>query len=200
MSRYEEIKTLLEASRKALKTQISETESRQIIGNYKLLTEQTDIEQEMEGVSKEYETANTYKETEDDDESPNKSEKKRAYRISGGIMVIHSKDSKELQLTTEDKKAFQETMDEFVVDVSELVDFNKLNLYENNVEWSGKITELDVEFFYTIGEKNGVYINGTMTKIDEEYLGFLVDLKKYYEKFKTKWSKIIAIRKKTPTD
>jgi hypothetical protein len=198
MSRYEEIKTLLEATRKALKTQISESESKQIINNYKLLTEQEDVEKEIEGVTKEYETAET--DNEEDEEKSNKSEKKKAYRISGGIMVIHSKESKDLQLTTEDKRAFQETMDEFVVEVSELVDFNKLNLYENNVEWSGKITELDVEFFYTIGEKNGVYINGTMTKIDEEYLAFLVDLKKYYEKFKTKWSKIIASRKKTPTE
>jgi len=198
MSRYEEIKTLLEATRKALKTQISESESKQIINNYKLLTEQEDVEKEIEGVTKEYETAET--DNEEDEEKSNKSEKKKAYRISGGIMVIHSKESKDLQLTTEDKRAFQEIMDEFVVEVSELVDFNKLNLYENNVEWSGKITELDVEFFYTIGEKNGVYINGTMTKIDEEYLAFLVDLKKYYEKFKTKWSKIIASRKKTPTE
>jgi hypothetical protein len=196
MSRYDEIKTLLEATRKALKTQISEGEVKQIKNSYSLITEQEELEKEMEVANKEYETADTDSET---DEKSNKSEKKKAYRISGGIMVIHSKDSKDLQLTTEDKKAFQETMDEFVVEVSELVDFNKLNLYENNVEWSGKITELDVEFFYTIGEKNGVYINGTMTKIDEEYLGFLVDLKKYYEKFKTKWSKIIASRKKTPT-
>ena len=196
MSRYDEIKTLLEATRKALKTQISEGEVKQIKNSYSLITEQEELEKEMEVANKEYETADTDSET---DEKSNKTEKKKAYRISGGIMVIHSKDSKDLQLTTEDKKAFQETMDEFVVEVSELVDFNKLNLYENNVEWSGKITELDVEFFYTIGEKNGVYINGTMTKIDEEYLGFLVDLKKYYEKFKTKWSKIIASRKKTPT-
>ena len=196
MSRYDEIKNLLEASRKALNNQISENEVKQIKSNY-LITEQGGLEKEMESVSKEYETANTEKENSEEDK-PNKSEKKKGYRISGGIMVIHSKESKDLQLTTEDKKAFQETMDEFVVEVSELVDFNKLNLYENNVEWSGKITELDVEFFYTIGEKNGVYVNGTMTKIDEEYLGFLVDLKKYYEKFKAKWSKIIASRKKTP--
>ena len=80
----------------------------------------------------------------------------------------------------------------------EIVDFNKLNLYSNNVEWSGKITELDVEFYYSIGETNGVYINGTMTKIDDDYLEFLNKLRQYYEKFKSKWSKVIASRKKTP--
>jgi hypothetical protein len=89
-------------------------------------------------------------------------------------------------------------MDEFVTEVSEIVDFNKLNLYSNNVEWSGKVTELDVEFFYSIGETNGIYINGTMTKIDDDYLEFLNNLRQYYEKFKSKWSKVIAARKKTP--
>lgn len=193
MNRYEEIKTLLEASRKVLTNRIDEQVNTHIKNSYGILREQEEKPEEQP----EYETANTDKEKENE-ETINKSEKKRAYRISGGIIVIHGKDKTDSQLTTDDKKAFQETMDEFVVEVSELVDFNKLNLYENNVEWSGKITELDIEFFYSIGENNGIYVNGTMTKIDDEYLGFLVKLRKYYEKFKSKWSKIIATRKKTP--
>ena len=192
MNRYEEIKTLLEASRKVLTNRIDEQVNYHIKSSYGILKEQ---DENVEG--SEYETANTG-ETDNEEEIVKKTEKKRSYRVSGGIIVIHGKDNKESQLTTEDKKAFQETMDEFVTEVSELVDFNKLNLYENNVEWSGKITELDVEFFYSIGENNGIYVNGTMTKIDDEYLEFLVNLRKYYEKFKSKWSKVIAIRKKTP--
>ena len=58
---------------------------------------------------------------------------KSGLRTSGGIIVIHGKDKSDLQLTSDDKKAFQETMDEFVTEVSEIVDFNKLNLYPNNV-------------------------------------------------------------------
>lgn len=195
MNRYDEIRNLLEASRKVLTNRIDEQVNSGIKNYYGILKEQDEkIEEPKEP---EYETANT--DTEDnDDEVVKKTEKKRAYRVSGGIIVIHGKDKQDSQLTTEDKKAFQETMDEFVVEVSELVDFNKLNLYENNVEWSGKITELDIEFFYSIGENNGIYVNGTMTKIDDEYLGFLVKLRKYYEKFKSKWSKVIAVRKKTP--
>jgi hypothetical protein len=192
MNRYEEIKTLLEASRKALTNRIDEQVNTQIKSSYCILKEQDEKVEEPE-----YETADSDNE-EDDEDIVKKTENKRSYRVSGGIIVIHGKDKKDSQLTTEDKKAFQESMDEFVVEVSELVDFNKLNLYETNVEWSGKITELDVEFFYSIGERNGIYVNGKMTKIDEEYLEFLVNLKKYYEKFKSKWSKVIAVRKKTP--
>jgi hypothetical protein len=142
----------------------------------------------------EYETADS-EELKDKDEP--KTDKKKGYRISGGILYIHGKSEKDLQLTTDDKTAFQDSMDEFISEVAEIVDFNKLNLYPNNVEWSGKITEYDVEFFFSIGETNGVYINGTMMQIDDDFLEMIEKLKSYFEKFKTKWSKVIAIRKKT---
>jgi hypothetical protein len=193
MNRYDEIKSLLKASRNVLKTTLNESEINKIKSTHGLLTEQEDVE-------KEYETFDGGEEGDNEEEIVNKADKKRAYRISGGVFVIHSKEPKNLQLTTEDKRAFQDTMDEFTSEVSELVDFDKLNLYENNVEWSGKINELDVEFFLSIGEKNGIYVNGTMTKVDDEYMEFLTSLKKYYDKFKTRWSQVISSRKKTPIE
>jgi gamma-glutamylcyclotransferase (GGCT)/AIG2-like uncharacterized protein YtfP len=88
-------------------------------------------------------------------------------------------------------------MNEFISEVSDMVDFNKLNVYSNNVEWSGKLIEYDIEFFFSIGEENGVYINGEMLKTDEKFLELLNKLKTYYEKFKVKWAKILSSRKKT---
>jgi hypothetical protein len=208
MTNYEEIKKLLSASRKLLGGNQLTEDIKNIKKNYGLLIEQpvedidnkidvmTDIEDKIQ--NDKYETA---EKDEDEDEYKEfdkvKSDKKKAYRISGGILVIHSKNTTDLQLTTDDKSAFQESMDEFKQDVTEIVDFNKLNLYPTNVEWSGKITELDLDFFFSIGETNGVYINGTMTKLDDEFNEISLKLKTYYEKFKTKWSKIVSSRKKT---
>jgi hypothetical protein len=208
MTNYEEIKKLLSASRKLLGGNQLTEDIKSIKKNYGLLIEQpvedpdnkidvmTDIEDKIQ--NDKYETA---EKDEDEDEYKEfdkvKSDKKKAYRISGGILVIHSKNTTDLQLTTDDKSAFQESMDEFKQDVTEIVDFNKLNLYPTNVEWSGKITELDLDFFFSIGETNGVYINGTMTKLDDEFSEISLKLKTYYEKFKTKWSKIVSSRKKT---
>jgi len=127
----------------------------------------------------------------------NPREKTKKYRISGGILTINGDSSTEVQLTTDDKIAFQETMDEFVSEVSDLVDFGPLNLYKNSVEWSGKIVDFDVEFFMTIGEQNGVYINGNQLKLDEKFMDTISKLVTYYEKFKSKWAKVIASRKKT---
>jgi hypothetical protein len=88
-------------------------------------------------------------------------------------------------------------MDEFVAEVSDLVNFGQLNIYKNNVDWSGLIVDFDTEFYFTIGESNGIYMSGEMIKVDENFLGMVSKLQTYYEKFKSKWAKILASRKKT---
>jgi len=87
--------------------------------------------------------------------------------------------------------------DEFVNEVSDLANFGQLNVYKNNVEWSGVVVDYDVEFYYTIGESNGIYISGEMMKLDENLLDMITKLQTYYEKFKSKWAKVLAARKKT---
>jgi hypothetical protein len=88
-------------------------------------------------------------------------------------------------------------MDEFVTEVSDMVDFKPLNVYEDSVEWSGKLIEFDMDFMYRIGETNGIYVDSEMVKVDQEFDMMIDKLRKFYEKFKSKWAKIIASRKKT---
>jgi hypothetical protein len=121
----------------------------------------------------------------------------QGYRISGGILVVHGDTSKEVELNSDEKTAFQETMDEFVNEVSDMVNFGQLNLYKNNADWSGLIVDFDCEFYFTIGESNGIYFSGDMMKVDENFLDMVSKLQVYYEKFKSKWAKIIAGKKKT---
>ena len=201
---HDEIKKLLEASRKLLN---NETINEDIRRQYGLLTEQG-VDLTGDNVTSKINVAKSVEDTIDyetadtdgdgyDDEEESKDDKTQGYRISGGILVLHGKEQTELELTTDEKIAFQETMDEFVAEVSDMVDFNKLNVYTNNVEWSGKLIEQDIEFFFSIGEENGIYIEGEMIKADDEFLGLITKLNTYYEKFKSKWAKILASRKKT---
>ena len=185
------IKNLISESNPIVKNQYSEIKKKYLI--------KEDIEQDPT-LQQRYNVPKSVEDEIEDDEQemdPSKEDKKQAYRISGGILVLHGKDKTDLELTTDEKIAFQETMDEFVSEVSDLVDFNKLNVYTNNVEWSGKIIDFDIEFFYSIGEENGIYLNGEMIKTDEKFLDLITKLKTYYEKFKSKWAKILASRKKT---
>ena len=199
---YDEIKRLLKSSREMKGDSL--TEVREILKQKGLITEQP-----SSGMG--YETAtnsmgsprpNLAADTEEELEMSDKpkEDKQQAYRVSGGVLVMHGKDKGDLEITTEEKKAFQDTMDEFVNEVSEMVDFYPMNIYPNSVEWSGKVIDQDLEFFYSIGENNGVYINGTMSRVDDEFLNFITKLKAYYQKFKTKWAKVLAARKKTQTD
>jgi hypothetical protein len=191
---HDEIKQLLNASRRLLDDgKVNEDIRRQ----YKLL-----IEQDFEGntVTTKYDVAQSVEDEIEDDNEDNietSDDKSQGYRISGGILVLHGKEQTDLELTTDEKITFQETMDEFINEVSDLVDFNKLNLYPNNVEWSGKIIDFDIEFLFSIGEESGIYINGDMIKTDDEFLTMITKLKSFYEKFKSKWSKVLASRKKT---
>ena len=200
---YDEIKKLLKSSRE-MKGNDSLMEVRETLKHRGLINEQP-------SAGNGYETAtnpmgsprpNLAADTEEELEvSANpKADKQQAYRVSGGVLVMHGKSKGDLEITTEEKRAFQETMDEFVNEVSEMVDFYPMNIYPTSVEWSGKVIDQDLEFFYSIGENNGVYINGTMSRVDDEFLEFITKLKAYYQKFKTKWAKVLAARKKTQTD
>jgi hypothetical protein len=126
-------------------------------------------------------------------------EKTKEYEVSSGVIVVHGYTTNDVTLTDEEKNAYQETMDDFIEQVSDLVDYNTLNLYTSNVEWSGKLVKFDTEFFYSVGERNGVYISGNMVKIDDETLTMLQSLKDYYQVFSAKWAKVLADRKSTKT-
>lgn len=193
MSQYDEMKNLLKASREMLgKSDLNE--SRKSLIKAGLINEQeevvTDLTDEPVNIDVDSEEEIDIETTPDEDKS-------QSYRVSGGIVTLHGKDKQELEMTTEEKIAFQETMDDFVDQVSDLSDFGTLHIYPNNVEWSGKVIDFDLEFFYSIGENNGVYVNGDMIKLDESLVELINKLTSYYEQFKSKWAKVLASRKKT---
>ena len=200
---YDEIKKLLKSSRD-MRGDTSFSQIKESLISKGLINEQPSAGEGYETASNPMGSprpnlaADTEEELEMSDKP--KEEKQQAYRVSGGILVMHGKNKGDLEITTEEKRAFQETMDEFVNEVSEMVDFYPMNIYPTSVEWSGKVIDQDLEFFYSIGENNGVYINGTMSRVDDEFLEFITKLKGFYQKFKTKWAKVLATRKKTQTD
>ena len=124
-------------------------------------------------------------------------EKIKEYDVSSGKIIVHGYTTADITLTDEEKNTYQETMEDFMEQVSDLVDYNSLNMYENNVEWSGLLVKFDTEFFYTVGEQNGVYITGSMINLDSEALDTLTKLKEYYKIFSAKWAAVLAERKST---
>ena len=196
MSQYDEIKNLLKRSSALFGDQAFLKEEKNSIKSKHGLLLEVDDENQIRKIN----VAKSV-ETEIDDEENPKEDKQQSFRISGGIVTLHGRDKTDLDLTTDEKIAFQETMDEFVEEVSDLVDFDRLNVYESNVDWSGKIIDFDLNFYFSIGENNGVYLNGEMIKVDENFTQLVSKIQVYYEKFKSRWAKVLASRKQTnPND
>jgi len=191
MNNYDEIKMLVEASRRALAGNMNESNTTDIRKQYGLLTEQ-EIQDTTEIKVDEFD--GDQEDKKDSDEIGVKKDKQKAYRVLNNIIILHGKTKADLQLTTDEKNALTSSVDEFRSDVAELVEFGDLNVYPENVEWKGKILENDLEFFFSINEPNGLYIKGDMIKVDQEHMEVIGKLQSYYEKFKTKWSKIVASR------
>ena len=189
MNNYDEIKMLVEASRRALSGKLNENHNTDIRKQYGLIKEQIETDEvEIDDINADE------KPKKDSDEIGVKVDKQKAYRVLNAVIILHGKTKADLQLTTDEKNALTSSVDEFRNDVAELVDFGDLNVYHDNVEWKGKILENDLEFFFSINEPNGLYIKGDMIKIDQNYMDIVGKLQSYYEKFKTKWSKIVASR------
>jgi hypothetical protein len=193
---HDEIRKLLKASRQMLAPKNHISETNQIRSKHGLITEQESSGYEV------FQKANIAKSVEDTinkDES-NKEDKQTSYRVSGHEIILHGKTESELELTEDEKKAFQDTITEFSTEVSKLVMFNPLNLYPNSVEWSGTITEFDLKFTYKIPEVDGVYLETAMIKTGDDFMDVVKKLKMYYEKFKSKWSTILQNRQTTKAD
>lgn len=182
--RYDEMKNLLRISRE-LPTLLNER-----------INVATSLQNKMDDDVSGYENYYTNKSDDfDDDMEPE--EKTKKYRINNGLLVIHGKSNRDVEITTDEKIAFQQTMEEFTESVSDLVDFDVLNLYMNSVQWSGTVIDDDLDFIFTVGENGGIYIKGDMVRVDEEFLSTINRLQQFYQKFKSKWSKVLANRKKT---
>jgi hypothetical protein len=185
-NQYDELRSLLAASRKMLgKNNLNE--QRDTLKRAGIINEQNDSPDNIDLSSEE----------EIDMDTEPSEDKQKTYRVSGGLMTLHGKNKQDLELSTDEKTAFQETMDDFVNEVSDLSDFGKLNIYKNNVDWSGNVIDFDLEFYFTIGENNGVYINGDMIKLDDNLVELINKLTSYYDKFKAKWARVLSQRKKT---
>jgi len=144
-------------------------------------------------------------ETQDDDEPRERNtveeELTKEYTVSGGKIIVHGASEKDLVLTDDEQSSFQETMEQFAEEVSDMAQFHPLNIYKNNVEWSGDLLRFDVRFYYSIAEVEGTYIgNANMIKVDNKFMEVLGKIKSFYNTFESKWAKVLADRRTTEVE
>ena len=87
----------------------------------------------------------------------------------------------------EEEKKFRDT-------VTPRVEFNRFKLYPKaqNVEFSGKFTSNNLEWFYSLDDTNGVYITADLLQLDQSSLEQIQKLVAYYDTWSNEWATKIA--------
>lgn len=100
-----------------------------------------------------------------------------------------SKEDKDLDPTelSEEEKKFRDT-------VTPRVKFNRFRLYPKaqNVEFSGKFTDSNIEWFYSLDDTRGVYMTADLLQLNDQTLKQIQKLVAYYESWANEWATKIA--------
>lgn len=78
--------------------------------------------------------------------------------------------------------------------VSPRVEFKTFNIYPkaSNVEWSGKFTDTNVEWIYSLDDPNGVYVSGELVMLSDSMMETLRKLVGYYTSWSSDWANKVA--------
>lgn len=97
-------------------------------------------------------------------------------------------------LGEDDPEALKEEEKKFRETVSPRVSFNRFRLYPKaqNVEFSGKFTDNNVEWFYSLDDSDGVYITADLLQLNQSTLVQIQKLVAYYETWSNEWATKIA--------
>ena len=111
-NQYDELKNLLNVSRNMLgKNDL--TESRKVLTKNGLISEQEIEDDGATNIEVDSEQEIEVQTTPDEDKS-------KSYRVSGGLITLHGNTKQELELSTDEKISFQETMDGNILISNEL--------------------------------------------------------------------------------
>jgi hypothetical protein len=100
----------------------------------------------------------------------------------------------DIDLGEEDSASLVEEEKKFRDTVTPRVEFNRFKLYPKaqNVEFSGKFTSNNLEWFYSLDDTNGVYITADLLQLDQSSLEHIQKLVAYYETWANEWATKIA--------
>jgi hypothetical protein len=122
-------------------------------------------------------------------------EKFRKFLIDGSIVQVSGLDATELEFTENEKEAFKNSIQSFIDNITDLVEFKILNISSSNIEWVGDLTQENIEWVYSLDEQNGCYISANMLQLTDETLGLISELKQNYKEWASTWGRILSDRR-----
>lgn len=131
-----------------------------------------------------------------DDDNVSNTEDKDITVVNNVEIVMNSSDEMDLQLNDEEKGKVSQIIDDFRSEISELVDFGKLQIYNNSAKLDGILNQFNLNFVLSAGDDQGVFISNTsLLKITKEILEILSRLEDFSYKFHNTIGDLISNRK-----
>jgi hypothetical protein len=119
----------------------------------------------------------------------------RKFLIDGSIVQVSGLDATELEFTENEKEAFRSSMQGFIDNITDLVEFKILNISSANIEWVGDLTQENIEWVYSLDEQNGCYISANMLQLTDETVELISKLKQNYKEWASTWGRILSDRR-----
>lgn len=128
-------------------------------------------------------------------QQPGDKENKDIANINGVDIYINSSDQLDLELKEDEKGKISQLIDEFKKDVTQLTDLSKMTVAPNTVKLEGNIPTYSLQFIYSAGEDQGLYLtNLSMLKIDEQILALINNLLTFQNKFISVTNEMLSYR------
>ena len=196
MDSYDEIKGLLNKVRKI--QMLAEA------NKYGLIKEQIDSEDgdEFQSLGK---SVGNYMDQNKQAQPPGNNPQTRQSQEGEDLMVInnveveiHSEDPEDLQLSDEEKNKISQLIDDFRAEVSEIAEFDKLHVYNDNAKLDGRISDIGLNFTLSTGNDTGLYLsNASLLKIDDNSLNVINKLRGFEQKFSNSINDLLVNRSTT---
>lgn len=119
----------------------------------------------------------------------------RKFLIDGAVVQVSGIDATELEFTENEKEAFRSSMQGFINNITDLVEFKILNISSSNIEWVGELTQENIEWVYSLDDQSGCYISANMLQLTDETVGLITKIKQNYKEWASTWGRILSDRR-----
>jgi hypothetical protein len=119
----------------------------------------------------------------------------RKFLIDGAMVQVSGIDATELEFADNEKEAFKTSMEGFINNVTDLVEFKILNISSGNIEWVGELTQENIEWVYSLDDQSGCYISANMLQLTDETVELITKLKQNYKEWVSTWGGILSDRR-----
>jgi hypothetical protein len=119
----------------------------------------------------------------------------RKFLLNGSVVQISGIDATELEFTETEKEAFKSSMQGFITNITDLVEFKILNISSTNIEWVGELTQENIEWVYSLDDQNGCYLSANMLQLTDDTVQIISKVKQNYKEWSATWGKILSDRR-----